>query len=204
MRACSVRTPAATRVESMLGAVALDQDLQRIAELATGFAADGEALAGVLAAEPYDGQLVFLCAFAASDKGRSWLALDRAGRPVESRTTVRDAVSIAALCEVAEETAAGGDLDELLSRLVALRVTENPPGIDEAEAAVLELQRVVAVSPRVASPGRLDTVGLATRRVEQALGDGGASPFAEAMKTAMTAVESLTAEVERAYKRPLA
>ena len=61
----------------------------------------------------------------------------RARRRREERSTivatVKDAVSIAALCEIAEESAVGGDLDELLSQLVALRLTENPEGIDEAE-----------------------------------------------------------------------
>jgi len=184
--------------------VSLDLDLQRLAGYAAAYADDGEAVAGVLPAEPYDGTRIYLCAFVRpGGEACSWLALDAEGDPVESRTTVRDTVSIAALCEVAEETAAGGDLDELRSQLVALRLTESPPGIEDAEAAVLELQRVVGVPPRIASPERLDAVGAASRRVEQALGDNGASPFAEAMKTAIGAVESLGVEVERAYKRPL-
>jgi len=85
---------------------------------------------------------------------RTWLALDAAGEAVESRAVVRDAVSIAALCEVAEETAAGGDLDDLRSRLVALRLTENPPGVDEAEEAVLALQRTIGAPPPGAASRR--------------------------------------------------
>ena len=84
-----------------------------------------------------------------------------------------------------------------------LRLTENLTGIDEAEEAALELERVVGIPPRVATPAYLDDVGAATRRLELALGDAGGSPFAEAMKHAMAAVDELTQEVERAYKRPL-
>lgn len=188
----------------MLEAVALDDDLRWIAAAAAAFATGTEAVEGVLPAEAHEGQRVYLCAFAGAEQERSWLALDATGRPVHHRATVRDAVSIAALCEVAEETAAGGDLDEFLAQLVALRMTEHPQGIEEAEAAVLELQRLVGATPRVASPDHLDAVGTATRRVEQALGDTGSSPFAEAMKTALAAVESLTVEIERSYKQPLA
>jgi hypothetical protein len=182
--------------------VGLDAELERIAAAAAAYAAPGERVVGVLPAEPREGARVYLCAYAAGES-RSWLALDAAGAPVDDRGSVRDAASIAALCEVAEETAAGGDLDELLSRLVALRLSEAPPGIDEAEEAVVALQRTVGASPRVASAAHLEAVGAATRRVERALGGDGSSPFAEAMKAAMRAVDSLTEEVERGYKRPL-
>jgi hypothetical protein len=108
-----------------------------------------------------------------------------------------------ALCEVAEESAGGGELDELLSRLVALRLTENPPGIDEAEAAVLALQRTLGTAPRLATPDFLDDVGAATKRLEDALGEASESPFVLAMKSASSAVEALTGEVESNYKAEL-
>src|SRR5204863_92010 len=79
--------------------------------------------------------------------GQSWLALDDEGKPVTARARVREVVSIAALVEVAEETAVGGDLDELRSQLVALRLTENPPGIDEAEEAALALEATIGGTP---------------------------------------------------------
>ena len=120
---------------------------------------------------------MYLCAFDGGG-GRSWLALDGAGAPVTSRRAVRDAASIAALCELAEEVAAGGDLDDLISRLVAVRMTEAPAGIEEAEEAARTLQRTIEPPPRLASPAYLDRIGHATRRLEQALGEGG-SPFAE-------------------------
>ncbi len=176
-------------------------ELERIAALAAAYEEPGEALAGVLAAEPEPSERVYLCAYVRGDE-RSWLAFDAAGEPLVDRERLRDAVSILALCELAEETAGGGDLGELRAQLVALRVTENPPGIDEAEEAALALEAVVGAPPRVATPAHLDAVGAATRRLERALGDG-SSPFANAMQQSVGAVEELTRDVESAYKRQL-
>jgi hypothetical protein len=179
--------------------VALPDDLERIAAAAADYAADGEQLSGVLAAEPPSGRRVYLCAYAFRD-GHSWLALDGAASPVADRELVRQAASLIALCEVAEESAGGGELDELRSRLVALRLTENPPGIDEAEEAVVALQQVLGGTPRLATAAYLDEVGAATRRLEEALGDSGLSPFAEAMKYASRAVDDFITDVESHYK----
>lgn len=180
----------------------LGEELDRIAHAARRFAEPGETIAGVLAAEPEAGERTYLCAFAA-DGRRSWLALDDGGRPIASRTRVRAAVSIAAMCELAGETAAGGDLEELRSRLVALRVTENPLGIEEAEDAALALEQVVGVPPRVATPAYLDEVSAATQRLERALGDEAVSPFALVMRSALASVEALSQEVEANYKSAL-
>jgi hypothetical protein len=179
--------------------VSLEEELERIAELARRYAQAGESLSGILAAEPHEGQRIYLCAFEAGDGEPAWLALDAEGRPVESRTLVRQAASISALSELAEETAGGGDLDDLLSRLVALRMTEAPEGIEEAEEAVRELQRTIEPAPRVATPHYLDRLGNATRRLEQALGEGG-SPFAEGMQHGIPAVEKLADTVQANYK----
>jgi hypothetical protein len=158
----------------------------------------------VLAAEPHPGERTYVCAFEEGDGGRTWLALDRDGEPVAERQRVRDAVSIVALCELAEETAAGGDLDELRSQLAALRVTENPPGIEEAEEAVLALQRVLGTPPTLATPNRLDDIGAATRTLEVALGGvTQGSPFAAAMKSAGEVVDALVADVTGSYRIPL-
>jgi hypothetical protein len=178
----------------------LSDELERIAALAATFAEPGEEVAGILTAEPGSGLRVYLCAYTGGD-GRTWLALDEEGRPIENRTIIRDAASIAALCEVAADTAGGGDLEELRAQLVALRVRENPPGIDEAEEAALELERALGAPPRVASPAYLDHVGAAVRRLELALGGEIASPFAEAMKQAMAPVDELMDEIEQTYKR---
>lgn len=177
--------------------------IERVAAAAAAHADDGERVAAVLPAEPRPGELLFLCAFEADGDARSWLVVDAGGEPVRRRDAVRDAVSIAALCEIAAETAAGGDLDELHAQLVALRMSEQPPGIDAAEEAVLELQRTIGAPPHLASPERLDAIGAATRRLEVALGETGRSPFAEAMKAAGAAVEALAADVEAAYRLEL-
>ena len=117
---------------------------------------------------------------------------------------MRDAASLAALCELAEENAGGGDLAELARSSRELRETEAPDGIEEAEAAALALARDDRPEPRLATTAYLDRLGAAARRLELALGEDGASPFAAAMQQAVAAVDELAAEVERGYKGPLA
>jgi hypothetical protein len=169
--------------------------------VAAGLAAPGEALSAVLPTEAHRGGRLYLCAFESETGERSWVGLDGDAQPVLERSALRDAVSIAALCELAEEIAAGGDLDDLLAQLVALRLTESPEGIEEAEAAVLELQRAIGAPPALATPARLDAIGAATRRLELALGGASqGSPFAHTMRGAGEVVDSLTADVERSYR----
>jgi len=183
--------------------VALSEDLDRIAAAAAAHAAPGERLAGVLAAEPVREQRVYLCAFE-GDRGHTWLAFDDAGEIVTSRRLVHEAAALAALCEVAEESAGGGDLPELRARLAELRRSEAPEGIEEAEAAAAALAALVSASPRVAATEYLDALGAAARRLEQSLGDETGSPFAIAMQQALPAVEELAGSVEQTYKGPLA
>jgi len=182
--------------------VALSDDVGRIAVAASGFAAPDEAVAGVLVAETL-GRRVYLCAFASAER-TAWLALDDAAQPVSDARLVREAASIAALCEVAEESAGGGDLAELRARLAEIRETDNPQGIEEAEAAAAALEDLIQPQPRVASGAYLDAIGNAARRLEAALGDSGGSPFAAAMQSAVGAVEQLAADIEQNYKLPLA
>jgi hypothetical protein len=182
--------------------VELTDDLRRIADTAVRYADDGEELTGILAAEPAEAIRVYLCSYGLGEE-RRWLALDADGRPVERRSILRDAVSIAALCELAEESAGGGDLDDLTDQLVTVRDAEAPEGVEEAEEAARALQDVIGTGPHVATHARLDELGQATRRLEVALGEGGGSPFAEAMKAAMLSIDALTDDVERKYKRGL-
>ena len=182
----------------------LAEELERIAALAGAYGKLGEHVSAVLATEPAPGRRTYLCAFERDGVEQSWLALDHAGTTVAERAVVRQAVSIAALCELAEESAGGGDLDELRAQLVAVRISEQPEGIEDAEAALDELQRVLGSPPAVASPARLDAIGAAARELELAL--GGAlqpSPFAEALTGSAAVVEALVADVERSYRRPL-
>jgi hypothetical protein len=181
--------------------VALAEEIAAARAAARRLAEAGEEVEGVVPTELARGQRVYVCSFVRGEE-RRWLALDPAGAPIGDRRVVRDAVSIAALCELAEESAGGGDLGELRARLVELRLTENPEGIEEAEVAAAELQDVLRPAPRVASVAYLDAIGLASARLEQALGGDG-SPFAEAMKVGVAAAEELATEVERTYKRAL-
>ncbi len=184
--------------------VALADDLARIAAAASAHASPGEAVVGVLASEPVAGARVYLCAFGSGDGPRSWLALDDQGSTLADRQLVADAVLMAALCEVAAGAAFPGDLDELRAQLVQVRLTEAPPGIDEAEAAAAQLQLTVGAPPQLASPERLDAIGAAARRLEVALNEPGAgSPFTAAMREAQGAVDELRREVEATYRLPL-
>jgi hypothetical protein len=185
------------------GTVTLADDLERIAAAAAGQARVEERLSAILAAEPSAGARAYVCAFEDGGGARSWVVLDDGGVALESRGAVRDAVTIAALCEVAAESAAGGDLDELRAQLVALRLTEAPPGIAEAEAAVTALQQVVGSPPQLATPARLDEIGGAARRLELALDPAAGSPFAAAMRAAQDAVDELVRDVESAYRLDL-
>jgi hypothetical protein len=178
--------------------MAVVDDVARIAAAAAAFAEPGEELAGVVVAETL-GRRVYLCAFEAGD-ARAWLALGDDAQPVYERGLVREAASLAALCEVAEDRAGGGDLPELRARLAELRGTEAPEGIEEAESAAASLAETLRPEPRVASGAYLDAIGAASRRLEQALGESGGSPFALAMQSALGAVEELTDDVERNYK----
>jgi len=183
--------------------VTLSDDLGRIAAVAASFAAPGERVTGILAAEPLGAGIVYLCAYESEEGGHLWLALDVLGAPVESRRVVHDAASLAALCEVAEETAGGGDLAALRGTLADLREREAPEGIEEAEAAALGLEQTLEPEPRLATTGYLDALGVASRRLEHALGEDSGSPFAASLQQALPAVEELAAEVERRYKGPL-
>jgi hypothetical protein len=183
--------------------VALSDDLERISAVAEELAGPGERLTGILAAEPVAYGRIYLCAYE-TDRGQAWLAFDDAARPIESRTAVREAAQLAGLCEVAEESAGGGDLDQLIARLVEIRETDAPAGIEEAEEAARALAATIEQPPRVATTAYLDRLGTASRRLEQALGDEGGSPFAGAIQSALPAVEELASEVERTYRGPLA
>ena len=184
------------------GAVELTDEIGRIAALAEAHAAPGDAVSGVIATEPAPGEYVYLCAFDDADGRRSWLALWSDGEPVASRTAVREAVSIAALCEVASDAAGGGDLDALIASLAELREREAPPGIEDAETAARALRSVLAEAPQLATPARLDEIGEATRRLERELDPTASSPFASALQASQAAVAELQREIEAGYRLP--
>ena len=180
----------------------LADELERTAAAAAPLA-DGRRVAAVLPAEPASGMRRFVCAFEDAAGARAWLVLDDGGHAVHERRDVRDAVSIAVLCEVAEEEAFPGDLDELRGQLVALRLTEDPEGIEEAEDAALALQHVIGSPPQVATPDRLEEIGEAARRLERALDPTAPSLFTGAMRSAVEVADALWRDVEAAYLTPL-
>jgi hypothetical protein len=175
----------------------LEEDLVRIAGAAT---AHGDVTA-VLAAEPASGMRRYLVALG-EDVERRWLVLDDAGAVVTLRDEIRDTASIVAMCELAEDLAGGGDLEQLRVELARVRIVEQPPGIAEAEEAALGLERALGAPPRLATPAFLDAVGAATVALERALGET-SSPFSAAIRGATGAVDEFVREVERDYAAEL-
>lgn len=123
----------------------LADELERIAADARAYADDGEELAAVIPAEPAKGVRVFLCAFSAGGDERSWIAFRPDGNAVLDRSLLRDAVSIAALCELAEDYADGVDAIEEPPRVAS------PAYLDAIGAAARQLE---------AGPGSRFTEGM--------------------------------------------
>ena len=177
--------------------MALVEDLERIAALAS---EHGE-VTGVLAAEPAASRRLYLVALGEGEE-RRWAVLDDGGSVARRRDEVRNVASIVAMCELAEELAGGGDLEQLRAQLAQVRMVEQPPGIEAAEEAALALERVIGAPPRVATPAFLDEVGVATMTLERALGEV-SSPFSDAIRGAAGAVEEFVQDVERHYLHQL-
>jgi hypothetical protein len=114
--------------------VSLTEELGQIAAAARTYADDGEELAAIIPAEPAHGVRVFLCAFSADDDERSWIALRPDGQAVLDRSLLRDAVSIAALCELAEDYADGLEVIEEAPRVAS------PAYLDAIGAAARQLE----------------------------------------------------------------
>jgi hypothetical protein len=180
--------------------VELVDQLGRVAALATTHGAQADGVSGVIATEPSPGARVYLCSFDDADGYRSWLAVREDGSAVTSRVELRAAVSIAALCEVAADAAGGGDLEALVARLADLRETEAPEGIEAAEAAARALREVIGEPPQIATPDRLDAIGLAVRKLEQELDPIAPSPFSAALQSSQGAVAELQREIEAGYR----
>jgi hypothetical protein len=105
---------------------------------AASFAAPDERVAGVLAAEPSDGSRVYICSYE-SEGELTWLALDGRYEPLTNRSLVREAVSLVALCEIAEETA-GVEVE--LPRLASVAYLESL-GTPELAASMLAVDALL-------------------------------------------------------------
>jgi hypothetical protein len=123
--------------------VALSDDVSRIAAIAGTHAAPGEDVAAVLAVESARSERLYLTAFATADSEHRWLALTENGQPVTNRERVREAASIAALVEVAEDAAERMSDAPRVASLTYLDSIGGDSGIAAALAAVEELTREV-------------------------------------------------------------
>jgi hypothetical protein len=126
--------------------MALDQELRRIAEVGVTYCRDGEELVGIIPAEPSVGVRLYVCAYRDGEE-TGWLVLNADGSPVEERSLVRDAVSIAALYELAEEAAGSAGEEARIPSPALLDALSNSPNaveaIKSATATVDELLRDV-------------------------------------------------------------
>jgi hypothetical protein len=127
--------------------VDLNDELEAIAETARTHAADDEQLAAVIPAEPALGLRVYLCAFEAGD-ARSWLALCADGQPLADRSLLRDAVSIAALCELADElSGAAAEVEPRVASpayLDAITATATPALAETLKQGTLAVEGLMA------------------------------------------------------------
>jgi hypothetical protein len=183
-------------------------------ELETTFAAagrlarQGEEAVAVMAAEPQSGTRVYVVAFAADDE-LAYIVLDADGAPVADRRLVKDAVSLAALAERAEEVSGATAADELVERFgeaaAVLKRTGDREGANAAAAVVTAARSLAegASGPRAATPTFLDRMaglaaGLAAALdaffpLAERLPDAGAGTAADVPTPREVAVTALSA-----------
>jgi hypothetical protein len=150
-------------------------DLERAAARAAARAAPGEQVVAVLAAVPHARGPVYLCALrAGDDETLAWLALDDEGAAVEDEAVVRDAASLVALCETAEEAAAAlgaADIAASARRGLSLAGSEQPSltaaleQVAQAATAIDELTSGV----RTARAAYVDELGARSRSLAAGL-----------------------------------
>jgi len=181
----------------------LEEELETAVTAAGRHARPGEQAVAVMAAEPA-GMRVFVVALAAGED-LGFVAVDEAGAAVADRRLVKDAVSLAALAERAEEVSGATAADDLVEQFRETAASLRGAGEGEAAAAAEAVAEAgerlgaAAAGPRAATPVYLD--GLAALAGELAgaieafvgqaerLGQGSekASPAAEAAWTALAA-----------------
>ena len=123
--------------------MALSEDVSRIAAVAETHAGPGQSVAAVLPVESAAQERVYLAAFADAEGRQEWIVLTDDGAPVTSRERVREAASIAALVEIAEEAAAQVAEGPRLASLPYLDSIGSDGSIAAALPAVEELTRDV-------------------------------------------------------------
>ncbi len=123
--------------------MALSEDVSRIAGVAAQHRAPGQQVVAVLTVETAAGERLYLAAFEDAASQREWLAFDHDGAPVTSRERVREAASIAALVEVAEDAAEHAAEGPRVASLPYLDSIGGGSSIASALSAVEELTRDV-------------------------------------------------------------
>jgi hypothetical protein len=140
----------------------LEEELETAVAAAGRHARPGEQPVAVMAAEPAGGR-VFVVALAAGEE-LGYVAVDGAGAPVADRRVVKDAVSLAALAERAEEVSGATVADDLVARFreasAALRGAGEGEAAAAAEAVAAAGERLgeAAAGPRAATPVYLDRI----------------------------------------------
>jgi hypothetical protein len=193
--------------------VASEDQLLAAAVAAKPFAAAGEAVVGVLVADPFEHGIVFLCALGppAEDDGGDvddvpelgWIAVDADGLALADSRRVQEAAMLAALCETAEEAALVPDAAEIAEAVERALVL---CGEERAELrAALEATREAALAAavyddglRVARTGYIDQLADAARGLStsaQALQQRGAELSAGLSGEALDPAEPLARAV---------
>jgi hypothetical protein len=126
--------------------MSLEQELERTFAAAGRHARPDEHAVAVMATEPDSGARVYVVAFAAGDN-LAYVALDEAGAPVSDRRLVKDAVSLAALAERADEVSGATAADELVERFGEAAAVLGRVGLKDAAAAA---EAVVAAAGHLA------------------------------------------------------
>jgi hypothetical protein len=165
-----------------------EADLLRAAAAASARAEPGESVVAVLAAAPFLGPVLYLCALRAGpeDAPLSWVAFDDAGVTVTDERLIREAASLSALCETAEEASGALLADEVARTAHAgiLLAGDDHPSVKDALRGVEHAARgLVGLSEgvRVASAPYLDQLADAARTL------GGAGDVLRAEAETLTA-----------------
>jgi len=181
----------------------LEEERETAVAAAGRHARPGEQPVAVMAAEPA-GTRVFVVALAAGED-LGFVAVDRAGTAVADRRLVKDAVSLAALAERAEEVSGATAADDLVEQFRGTAESLRAAGEGEAAAAAKAVADAgvrlgaAAAGPRAATPVYLDRLAALAGELAAAidafvaqaerLGQGAeqASPAAQAAWTALAA-----------------
>jgi hypothetical protein len=129
--------------------MSLEQELEATIAAAGRHALGDEQPVAVIATELAAGTRVYVIAFA-SGGDLAYIALDEAGAPVSDRRLVRDAVSLAALAERAEEVSGATAADELMARFTDAAERLRPSRNEELAAAAAAADAVIAAAGRLA------------------------------------------------------